>query len=765
MNKKLLKVTLLTLVAILLSTSLVACGLFNSQKEIKTADVVAVSGLEKGRTEGEYIVYLGDTMRLGVDWHNKRISSAEVEWHEIVNGKDSIVEGTDGKTYSRGFSKSDLNKKFEYYVVVNQSVESAKITVTVKYTLKNPTLSANLPMTDGVVQQNLIDGAQNVAITARWNADIIPDDKTISVAWYVDGAKQAETSATFTFDVSGVTDECKINVKVVLSDGEQTSSAEITLAFVKKFALVEELTIKADSTLSKVGQNTYYFKATADENKIKSFSTSLSPWNANGNAACEWTMANSSGTNVVEKNKRSADISLSYGKNVIKATMQNVESRQIIVYALDYEFDDLPKDIKDNIENSFFWLGNYYDSYISTQADLNAFMGYAISLHQKDKANTVYIEKNDWCNLDKFTEKCSTAVDEGVDESGNFRYQVSIRGSIGSVTFTDETVFGIPQGAYEPKAKSEQIVGYLRYSEQSATRTKLPIDEKTESAKVSNSNELYRAVSCGQKPIFADDNSGIALKKLYDEARDVLTTYVSDDMSDYEKVAVIYDWIVNVVDYDYAASQLQGDDTSKYNAFYLEGVFNDHRAVCDGKSKAFALLCGMENIKAVRVVGYADKNLKDRDLSSKEVLASIGHAWNKVLIDADDDGVKDWYVVDTTWGDVAVKNEGASGGVYEYLNYAYFLKTDEDIKDTHIAKTYNPIANTDVNVYKKTVIKVGSASFDLYVESVVELEKIVAYSKANGGIPLSVYVVSGVKGFGYSIVSIDDNQAIIFART
>lgn len=764
MNKKLLKVTLLTLVAILLSTSLVACGLFNSQKEIKTADVVAVSGLEKGKTEGEYIVYLGDTMRLGVDWHNKRISAAEVEWHEIVNGKDSIVEGTDGKTYSRGFSKSDLNKKFEYYVVVNQSVESAKITVTVKYTLKNPTLSANLPMTDGVVQQNLIDGAQNVAITARWNADLIPDDKTISVAWYVDGAKQAETSATFTFDVSGVTDECKINVKVVLSDGEQTSSAEITLAFVKKFALVEELTIKADSTLSKVGQNTYYFKATADENKIKSFSTSLSPWNANGNAACEWTMANSSGTTVVEKNKRSTDISLSYGKNVIKATMQNVESRQIIVYALDYEFDDLPKDIKDNIENSFFWLGNYYDSYISTQADLNAFMGYAVSLHQKDKANTVYIEKNGWCNLDKFTEKCSTAVDEGVDESGNFRYQVSIRGSIGSLTFTDETVFGIPQGAYEPKAKSEQIVGYLRYSAQSATRTKLPIDEKTESAKVSNSNELYRAVSCGQKPIFADDNSGIALKKLYDEARDVLTTYVSDDMSDYEKVAAIYDWIVNVVDYDYAAAQLQGDDTSKYNAFYLEGVFNDHRAVCDGKSKAFALLCGMENIKAVRVVGYADKNLKDRDLSSKEVLASIGHAWNKVLIDADDDGVKDWYVVDTTWGDVAVKNEGASGGVYEYLNYAYFLKTDEDIKDTHIAKTYNPIANTDVNVYKKTVIKVGSASFDLYVESVVELEKIVAYSKANGGIPLSVYVVSGVKGFGYSIVSIDDNQAIIFAR-
>lgn len=721
-----------------------------------------MSGLEKGQSESEYIVYLGDVMRLGVDWHNNRVSSAEVEWHEIVNGKDSVVKGTN-KTYSRSFSKSDLDKKFEYYVVVNQSVKSKKITVRVKYVLQNPTISANLPVVDGVVQQNLIDGAQDVAITASWNKELIPDDKTISVVWYVDGAKQSETSATFTFDVSGVTDECEIEVKVVLSDGEQTSSAEITLAFVKKFALLEEVKINADSTLLKVGPNTYYFTATAEEDKTKSFSTSLLPWNANGNAACAWTLENSSGTSVVEKSKRSADISLSYGKNVIKATMQNVESRQIIVYALDYEFDDLPKDVKDNIENSFFWLGNYYDSYISTQADLNAFMGYAISLHQKGKEFTVYLEKNDWCNLDKFSQKCSTAVDEGGDESGRFRYQVGIRGSIGSVTFTDETVFGIPEGAYEPRAHSEQIVGYLRYSEQSATRTKLPVDERTESVKVSNSNELYRAVSCGQKPIFADDKSGSALKKLYDEARSVLTTYVSDDMSDYEKVAVIYDWIVNVVDYDYAVVEVA--DASKYNAFYLEGVFNDHRAVCDGKSKAFALLCGMEGIKAVRVAGYADPYLKDLDLSSEEVLERKGHAWNKVLIDADDDGVKEWYVVDTTWGDVKVPNEGASGGVYEYLNYAYFLKTDDDIKDTHIAKTYNPIANTDVNVYKKTVIEVGSASFDLYVESVVELEEIVAYSKANGGIPLSVYIVSGVKGFGYSAVSMDGNQIVISATT
>ena len=67
-------------------------------------------------------------------------------------------------------------------------------------------------------------------------------------------------------------------------------------------------------------------------------------------------------------------------------------------------------------------------------------------------------------------------------------------------------------------------------------------------------------------------------------------------MTDVEKVAAIYDWIVNEVDYDYAVASLgTGSGTSGYNAFYLEGVFDDKRAVCDGKSKAFALLCGMEH--------------------------------------------------------------------------------------------------------------------------------------------------------------------------
>lgn len=81
---------------------------------------------------------------------------------------------------------------------------------------------------------------------------------------------------------------------------------------------------------------------------------------------------------------------------------------------------------------------------------------------------------------------------------------------------------------------------------------------------------------------------------------------------------------------------------------------------------------------------------------------ACGHAWNKVLVDANGDGEREWYVVDTTWGDLAVGKDGTDT-VYEYLNYAYFLKTDADIDDTHMAKTSSPTADTTFDVYKTLI--------------------------------------------------------------
>lgn len=766
MNKKIFKVALLTIMIALLSASLVACGLFDAQKVITSADVDVVSGLDKVE-DGVYKAQLGVETVLAVNWHNNRVSSARVEWHVVSEGKDNKIEGATDKTYRTTFTKSDLNKKFEYYVIVNGLITSGKITVKVEVAkLSEPTISANLPMADGIIQQNLVSGAQDVRLVANWNQSDLADGTVVSVSWFVDGTKQEENSAQFTFGVGNVKDERQVAIKVEITDGVQTTSSELTLVFVKKFDMAQSVAISADDSLAELCDGTYYFKTTLDgDNKTKTFSTSLMPLSADQNAACVWTLTDSTGkTTVLESQNRTQSIKLSYGKNVLKATIQNVESKQIIVYALDYDLGKIPAEMKAHMEDKFLWLGNYYDTFISSQTDLNAFMGHAISKHQKGVSFDAYLAIGDWCNNATFSEKLSKAVEEGGDESGNFSYSIRVSGSTGSVTFSDGTVFGVPTEAYEPKADSTQVQGHLRFSEQTQKRTALPIDSVTQSVKVANSNELYRAVSCGYKPIFDSDEAGVALKALYDEARDVLATFLSDDMNDYQKVAAIYDWIINVVDYDYAVASLGGTSSSQYNAFYLEGVFNDHRAVCDGKSKAFALLCGMENIKAVRVVGYANKDLQNL---TEEEQKSCGHAWNKVLIDADGDGIREWYVVDTTWGDLAVRD--ASPVTHEYLNYCYFLKTDADVASTHSARTQAPAATTVFNVYKNTFITIGLTTVDLKVDSVAERNELLSYSKTNGNLALCVQMsAAALKGgpspISWGYVPLGNDQYVIYAR-
>ena len=106
---------------LLVSSLFVACGLFDLLKTVTDVDVVAVEGLEKGDKDGEYYaVANGYSMILAADWHNDRVAQTDIEWHEVVNGNDSVIKSETGTTYSRGFSLDDVDKVFEYYVVVSK---------------------------------------------------------------------------------------------------------------------------------------------------------------------------------------------------------------------------------------------------------------------------------------------------------------------------------------------------------------------------------------------------------------------------------------------------------------------------------------------------------------------------------------------------------------------------------------------------------------------------------------------------------------------
>lgn len=207
------------------------------------------------------------------------------------------------------------------------------------------------------------------------------------------------------------------------------------------------------------------------------------------------------------------------------------------------------------------------------------------------------------------------------------------------------------------------------------------IDSVKETMSVSTSNMLYKAVAWGYKPVFMGSQAE-NLKQIYDNAKDALSYIVSDEMSEYEKVHAIYDYIIYNVRYDhdcanaedkYVSGNLSLNEKMKYYGYYLEGIFldkfykKDMHAVCDGKSKAFVLMCGIEGIAAVRISGKASSDGKNFG----------GHAWNKVLLDLNGTGDKEWYFVDTTWGDVGDNSN-------EFLSHAYFLLSDDEVKNTHV---------------------------------------------------------------------------------
>lgn len=757
------KILLVAVAIALLCALLTSCGLFNSLKTISSATVVARIGLEE-TADGVYEVQAGKEFTLAVVWNNKRALNPSIEWHEVLDGKDSVLPlFKDEQILTYTHKREDIGKTFSYYAKVNELVRAEGIKVRVAEAKLDPPAIAcqdELKIVDGKIQQNIIGGIKDVKLTASWNAAVLDPDLEVMVEWFVNDKKVAD-GAEYTYSVLGISEPLTVDVTCKVSaDGMDAKSTTVSLIFVEKYDLVDSVTVNIDDArFTKIATDTYYVQKTSDKLHF-ALSASIAPVTANLAADCEWSFEHSGKSIIGDKSTHIENVGLTEGKNIVTATVGNVVSRRITIYYMTYDVDSIPDEIKRAITDKFFWNGNYCDRYVTCQEEANEFVGYAISRHQKNKAFEMYMPVSNWAvTQSEFSDVMSEAIKQGGDESGYYAYNMSKIGTVGKFTFLDATEFGIPSGAYQPAATVKQATAFLRYSEVENKRESLPIDEKTETMNVANSNDLYRVVSNGFKPVFVADESGQKLQALYNKARKVLIDYVSEDMTDVEKVAAIYDWIVNEVDYDYNVASLgTGSGTSGYNAFYLEGVFDDKRAVCDGKSKAFALLCGMENIKAIRVSGYANSNIAAVPDSEK---AKYGHAWNKVLVDANNDGEREWYVVDTTWGDVEV---GGTSGRTEYLNYGYFLVTDEAVATTHQAKIATPKADTEYNVYKNTFFTYNGETYDFYIESSVERNILIAYSRANGNIAMCVYIASAAQGgHGYAFVKLGDNQYVVYA--
>lgn len=207
----------------------------------------------------------------------------------------------------------------------------------------------------------------------------------------------------------------------------------------------------------------------------------------------------------------------------------------------------------------------------------------------------------------------------------------------------------------------------------------LPIDGLNRTMEVATTDQLYLAVAMGYKPL---PTAGSVAENVWQIVRTTLNGIISDDMSATAKALAIYEWLSINVTYDNKIADIVGNvgDAKTYNAFYLEGVFIDKLAVCDGIAKAYSLMCGAEGIPTFKIVGTA---------------SGIAHAWNEVLLE------EGWYVVDATWASAKVNT--ALGDNLEVLNRDYFAMGKTLVKDTRTTYGAYPELNAQTLDYAFTI--------------------------------------------------------------
>lgn len=159
-------------------------------------------------------------------------------------------------------------------------------------------------------------------------------------------------------------------------------------------------------------------------------------------------------------------------------------------------------------------------------------------------------------------------------------------------------------------------------------------------------------------------NKKVGMKELFvlNEKIDQICQNASS-FSEYDKIKYFHDYIVQNCSYDANGKNI-------YSAY---GCLIDGKAVCEGYSKAFAMLCQKSGIPCINILGEA--------MDEKNKTQS--HMWNMVNLDGD------WYHIDTTWDDP--KNLFGNN----YIRYDYFNVNDDMVKSDH-----KPISNKYMNYPK-----------------------------------------------------------------
>ena len=185
-------------------------------------------------------------------------------------------------------------------------------------------------------------------------------------------------------------------------------------------------------------------------------------------------------------------------------------------------------------------------------------------------------------------------------------------------------------------------------------------------------------------------------KEKFDKCVDEIVNSIPSDLSLYDKILYIHDYIVLNCDY------VEGSDTC-YSAY---GCLVEKKAVCSGYTPAFQLLLHKIGVECGNVVGFATSN-------------GGAHTWNYVRYDGN------YYWVDITWDD-PISDVSDYEGTAD-ISHSYFFITSEQLERTHaISAKESPFipacTATDYCYMKVTGNYMDEYSFDEFNKLVSEKE-------------------------------------------
>ena len=162
--------------------------------------------------------------------------------------------------------------------------------------------------------------------------------------------------------------------------------------------------------------------------------------------------------------------------------------------------------------------------------------------------------------------------------------------------------------------------------------------------------------------------SRVSMLQNIEDAADACIDQIPADASDYEKIKYVYEYIIDLAEYDSTGVDNQN----------IQSVLLYHRSVCAGYAKTFQYILNRMGMFCAYITG----TIRDGGI----------HGWNMVRIDGQ------YYYVDVTWGDPVFANQ-VDNRSDRVMNYNYLCCTESDLFKTHVPDGTVPLPSCTLDNY------------------------------------------------------------------